>query len=81
MTTHSKKAKNIATDTSNLSLTDVEISIVLDVLSFSFKERDVYNNAKYSHHVYREESIAVIDNVFDKLNKALDHINTEFKDD
>ena len=79
MTTH-KKHNSVATDTNNLNLTDVEIAMVLDVLSFSFKERDLHS-MKYSHHVYSEESIAVLDGVFDKLNKTLNHMNTKSKDD
>ena len=79
MTTH-KKHNSVAIDTNNLSLTDVEIAMVLDVISFNFKERD-FHSAKYSYQVYSEERIAVLNGVFDKLNKTLNHMDTKSKDD
>jgi hypothetical protein len=69
MTTH-KKHNGVATDTNNLSLNDVELNLVRSVLLLGIM-----------NSTYESKDTVALKSVCIKIEKALDHINTEFKDD
>ena len=69
MTMHNKH-NGVSTDTNNLSLNDVELNLVRSVLLLGIM-----------NSTYESKDTEALKSVCVKIEKALDHINTEFKDD
>ena len=69
MTMH-KKHNGVSTEINNLSLNDVELNLVRSVLLLGIM-----------NSTYESKDTEALKSVCNKIEKALDHINTEFKDD
>ena len=69
MTTH-RKPNNVVTEINNLSLNDVELNLVRSVLLLGIM-----------NSTYESKDTESLKSVCNKIEKALDHINTEFKND